>query len=521
MRSVRTKLVLLFVVVMTLTLGTFGIYAQYLLSSELEARFAQMKEGTVARLQINLPVPLFNYDLENIEQVIRSEMQPLEVRAIYVLSSQGKVLTGFSRGPNDVLQPSKDSTHAPGEPVSADIYRTAASADAASPRLAEGRVLVYFTRDLIERALRSAIARRIVEVLLVDLLLVVVLALSLRMVFGPLRQLRDALFDLATHDTEEAEELPDTQTQEFSDVIHGFNQTQRKLKQVIQRRSQAENEARAAAERTAQALALLKSTQDELIKAGRLAVLGRLVTGIAHQLNTPIGNGIMAISVLRDSVREIQTVTAEKGMSRSRFEAFLASVNDAIGIASRGLDRCANLVDSFKQISLDQTTFQRSVFGLKLLVSDVLVILQPLLKGTPYQVQTDIDEALCMDSYPDPLQQVVSHIITNAIIHGFEGREQGLIRVQAHAAGNGLLLVCIGDNGVGIAEKDLNRIFDPFFTTKMGRGDSGLGLHIVHNTVEQVLGGRVEVTSRPGEGTEFRLTLPLRAPSTNPAAATA
>lgn len=517
MKSVRTKLVVLFVVVMTLTLGAFGIYAQYLLSSELEARFAQMKEGTTARLQINLPVPLFNYDLENIEQVIRSEMQPLEVRAIYVLNSQGKVLTGMTRGPNDGLQPSKDTAQAQGEPVSVDIYRTVSMATEASPNLAEGRVLVYFTRDLIERALSSAIARRVVEVLLVDILLVVVLSLSLRMVFGPLRQLRDALFDLATHDTEDAEELPDTQTREFSDVINGFNKTQRKLKQVIMRRSQAENEARAAAVRTAEALALLKSTQEELIKAGRLAALGRLVTGVAHQLNTPIGNGIMAISVLRDSLHEIQTVTAEKGVSRSRLEAFLQSVAEATDIAARGLERCASLVASFKQIAIDQTTFQRSVFELKLLVSDVLVILHPLLKGMPYQVEVHIEEGLRMDSYPEPLQQVVSHIITNAIIHGFEGREQGLIRVQAQAVGNGSLVLCVSDNGVGIAEKDLNRIFDPFFTTKMGRGDSGLGLHIVHNTVVQVLGGRVDVTSRPGEGTEFKLTLPMQAPSNSTA----
>ncbi|MBK7003089.1 MAG: HAMP domain-containing histidine kinase [Rhodoferax sp.] len=515
MRSVRTKLIVLFVVVMTLTLGSFGVYAQFRLLNELETRFAQMKEGTVSRLKINLPVPLFNFDLENIEQIIRSEMPPLEVRAIYVLSSQDRVMAGILRGQDNALRPSKVMTEAQGEPMFADIYRVSPTTGVAPSGLAEGRVVVYFSRDLINRALLSDIARRMGEVLLVDLLLVLVLTLSLRMVFGPLGQLRDALFDLARHDTEDAEELPDIQTQEFSEVIKGFNQTQRKLKQVIRRRSAAESEARAAAARTAEAIVLLKSTQSELIKAGRLAALGRLVAGIAHQLNTPIGNSIMAISVLSDRLKEFQAITSEKGLSRSRFEAFLVSINTAIDLATRGLARSASLVASFKQIAVDQTTFQRQVFDLKQLVSESLVILHPMLAVTPYQVEISIDEGLRMDSYPEPLQQVLSHIITNAVIHGFEGRKQGLIHIQAQASGKDFLILLIRDDGVGIAEENLARIFDPFFTTKLGQGDSGLGLYIVHNTVEQILGGKVDVSSRIGEGTEFKLTLPLLSSETS------
>lgn len=163
-------------------------------------------------------------------------------------------------------------------------------------------------------------------------------------------------------------------------------------------------------------------------------------------------------------------------------------------------------------MTVDQTSSQRRSFLLAEVIAGKLLTLQPTIKRTPFAIEQHIPADLMMESYPGPLGQVVTNLINNALLHGYEGRSEGLIAVSAQLSAQGWLSLSVEDHGTGIAREDLPRIFDPLFTTKMGVGGSGLGLNIAHNIVTETLGGRIDVSSEAGGGTRFTLGLPMLAP---------
>lgn len=255
----------------------------------------------------------------------------------------------------------------------------------------------------------------------------------------------------------------------------------------------------------------LRQTQTELVRAEKLAALGELVAGVAHELNTPLGNSIMAISTLKDQAKDFTKQLAE-GIKRSTLDKYLANVSMASEIADRNLVRAAELVNSFKQVAVDQTSSQRRQFNLKAVLDEILLTLRPTFKRTPYQVETEIPENLTLDSYPGPLGQAITNLITNALLHGFDERDHGKVFIRAKLYDEKSVCIYIQDDGRGIAEEVQDKVFTPFFTTKMGRGGTGLGLHIVHNTVTQILGGTINMESTEGLGTLFTIMIPIQAP---------
>lgn len=257
----------------------------------------------------------------------------------------------------------------------------------------------------------------------------------------------------------------------------------------------------------------LKIAQSELIRTEKLAALGSLVAGIAHELNTPLGNGFMAMTTLRDQMQNFRSNTAANGLTRGAFEALLTNIDTATEIALRSLDRSTSLVASFKQVAVDQASANRRHFNLAEIVDHVLIVLRPTMKKTPYQVELTIPSDIELDSFPGALEQVLTNLISNAVIHAFDGRPHGLIRIEAKAIRDSDVFVRISDDGKGISGEHIASIFDPFFSTRFGQGGSGLGLHISHNAMSQILGGTIAVHSVVGEGTEFVLTLPRVAPA--------
>ena len=261
----------------------------------------------------------------------------------------------------------------------------------------------------------------------------------------------------------------------------------------------------------------LKLAQGELVRSEKLASLGSLVAGVAHELNTPIGNGVMAISTMRQALKTFRERSAD-GLKRSVLDSLLESVDTGSVIAERNLQRAAELVTSFKQVAVDQTSSQRRRFELNQTVHEVALTLQPTLKHGVAKLQIDIPQDIYLDGYPGPLGQILANLISNAAFHAFEGREQGLIVVRAELIGDERVRLSVQDDGCGIPVELLPRIFDPFVTSKMGRGGTGLGLHIAHNIAVQVLGGSISVDCQPNEGCCFELILPLVAPSPRPMA---
>lgn len=265
----------------------------------------------------------------------------------------------------------------------------------------------------------------------------------------------------------------------------------------------------------AAALSHLSITQDELVRRDKLAALGALVAGIAHELNTPIGNGLVVATTMAERTQALQASLPD-GLRRSELETYLGQAGEADAIVLRNLQRAADLVSSFKQIAVDRASSQRRHFLLRQFVAELMLPLSATLKGSSHTLTQDIACNLALDSYPGPLGQVLSSLFENCLRHAFDGRSNGVISITGRASDDGKsVTLAVSDNGVGIAADDLARIYDPFFTTKLGSGGSGLGLHVAHNIVTGVLGGQISASSDSdgnGDGATFTLLLPVVAP---------
>lgn len=255
----------------------------------------------------------------------------------------------------------------------------------------------------------------------------------------------------------------------------------------------------------------LRQAQGDLVQQEKLAALGALVAGVAHELNTPIGNGLTVASSIAESTQGIQSKMNE-GMTRAALEDYLAEMQEGANLVVSSLERAAELLSSFKQVAVDRTSDQRRKFNLLEMLDETKLTLSPMFKHTAYKVRLDVEPDIELMSYPGPLGQIITNFFNNSIIHGFEGRGDGEIKVIAKKGEGNTVNLSVVDDGRGIPEENLSRIFDPFFTTKLGEGGNGLGMHIVHNIVSGVLGGSIEVESKVGQGTCFHICLPLEAP---------
>lgn len=260
-----------------------------------------------------------------------------------------------------------------------------------------------------------------------------------------------------------------------------------------------------------QALVSLRQAQDHLVQSEKLAALGALVAGVAHELNTPIGNGLTVASSLLDKTRDF-ALAANAPLQRSVLAQFVTDSVLAADILVRNLSRAATLVSSFKQVAVDRTSSQRRAFELYELLDEVVLTLNPAIRRSLCEVHSQIAPGLRLDSYPGPLGQVLTNLIDNALVHGFTPNQSGRVDISSSSLGANEVEISVRDNGRGIDASHLKRVFDPFFTTRLGQGGSGLGLHIVHNIVTGVLGGRVDVHTPAGGGAQFVLRLPLIAP---------
>lgn len=287
------------------------------------------------------------------------------------------------------------------------------------------------------------------------------------------------------------------------------DEVNRNLEAKVALRTQALERSKQELEASIERLGL---TQAQLVQSEKLAALGALVAGIAHELNTPIGNCVMVASTLEDERVKLAR-DFETGLSRSALNAYLELLREGNESLARNLGRAADLVTSFKQVAVDQTSSQRRLFDLREIIREIEITLAPTLRKSNARFINAVEDGIVMDSYPGPLGQVITNLASNAVTHGFAGRsEGGCITVSTVSTSPDQVRLCVEDDGCGIPEENLARIFDPFFTTRLGKGGSGLGLHIVYNIITGVLGGQIAVDSQPGKGSRFYLSLPRKAP---------
>jgi two-component system, NtrC family, sensor kinase len=260
-------------------------------------------------------------------------------------------------------------------------------------------------------------------------------------------------------------------------------------------------------ERLEQQNAALLEAQSELVRQEKLASLGRLVAGVAHEINTPLGICVTATSHLVQELKLTREELEAGELTEESLATFFDVVDQSLRIMTTNTQRAAALVRSFKQVAVDQSSDDLRTFNLLAYLNEVLLSLQPKLKGRPVTVDLQCPADLVLDSFPGAVSQIVTNMVVNSLVHGYERDQKGTIRIHVAQDGD-MVSFDYADDGAGMDEDTLSKLFDPFFTTKRGNGGSGLGAHILYNLATGALGGTVRAESEPGKGLRYHLRFP-------------
>jgi len=284
-----------------------------------------------------------------------------------------------------------------------------------------------------------------------------------------------------------------------------FIQLNKSLEDKVNQRTQALKESN---QELLSTLETLHQYQGQLVESEKMASLGDMVAGVAHEVNTPIGLGVTSSSLLYDKLTEIKQAFENKTLKSSQLKKFLNDGEENLNIIMRNLARAADLITSFKKVAVDQSSSEDRRFNFKGLIDEVILTLQPQLKNTHYKIDIDCPENLIVTSKPGPINQILVNLIINSIIHGFDNQGHGKITIAVMDLNN-QLYINYQDNGKGINSDIKNKIFEPFITTKRGSGGSGLGMHLVYNLITQALNGTISFESEPNNGVVFDINFPI------------
>ncbi|WP_448203994.1 ATP-binding protein [Azospirillum sp. sgz302134] len=252
----------------------------------------------------------------------------------------------------------------------------------------------------------------------------------------------------------------------------------------------------------------LNRAQTELVRSEKLASLGALVAGVAHEINTPVGVAVTAASHLAERTRDLRGRVELGGLRKTELAAYLDVADESARLLLQNMERAAALIQSFKQVAADRSSERLRAFDLRSYLEDIVASLSPALRRQQHRIELDCPPGLEMVGYPGLLSQVVTNLIMNSLTHAFAEGDVGTLRIGAALSGSGLVELTYRDDGRGIAPEHLPRIFDPFFTTRREAGATGLGLNIVHSIVTGPMKGQLSAASTPGQGVTFTLRLP-------------
>jgi two-component system NtrC family sensor kinase len=256
------------------------------------------------------------------------------------------------------------------------------------------------------------------------------------------------------------------------------------------------------------ALVSLKNTQEKLIQSEKMGALGSLVAGVSHEINTPIGIGVTAVSFLEQKIKDFQTIYQQNKMKKSELDQFILTLTETTEMIQSNLVRASALVRSFKQVSVDQTSEVKRTFILKEYMEEVIVSLGPTLKKTKHRVMIDCDSNLKLYSSPGAISQIMTNLVMNSLNHAYEPGEEGNLIFKIKADSDRIYFM-YSDDGKGMPLEVREKIFDPFFTTNRGKGGTGLGMNIAYNLVTQLLGGTIQVHSTLTRGSLFCIEIPI------------
>jgi signal transduction histidine kinase len=373
-------------------------------------------------------------------------------------------------------------------------------------------------QERFDKALAD-VYRKVAFVALMFLGVIVLIGTAVaRSISVPLHELRDAMYANISGDDERRVEGTEARDEigEMARAVEVFRENAIAKRRAEDELRASKKVAEGARDRAERALADLRDAQRSLIEAEKLAALGSLVAGVAHEVNNPVGISLTVASSFARRCEVFAKEVRDGALRRSRLDEFIEGSRDAAHQLVANLQRAGELIQSFKQVAVDRSHAERRTFDLRESTEQIVVSLRPGLKSKPLTLAVEIPDNVTMDSYPGPYGQVLTNLVLNAVVHGFADGRSGTIIVRARQVDAHHVELTFVDDGAGMSEDVQRRVFDPFFTTRRTQGGTGLGLHIVYNLVTRQLGGRITLTSAPGRGTTFRITLPLTAPREAP-----
>lgn len=306
-------------------------------------------------------------------------------------------------------------------------------------------------------------------------------------------------------------------TRDLQRRLHELKQSDEALRNLNNRLEQRVADRTALFDSTNQSLqntvARLELAQKELVQSEKLASLGSLVAGISHELNTPVGNALTMTTSLENLFQQFSESISAGNIKRSDLEELIQTGIEMSALATRSTRRAVDLMASFKQVAVDQTSEKRRNFNLYNVIEDNLATLLPNIKKQhkAIRITNQVGTHIQCDSYPGPLGQIILNLTQNAILHGFDGKDAGTVTIVVEEK-NEMIVLSISDDGIGMEPAVMVHVFDPFFTTKLGRGGSGIGLSVSYRIATSILGGNLSVVSAPGKGASFTLSMPKVAP---------
>ncbi|KJU85563.1 two-component sensor histidine kinase [Candidatus Magnetobacterium bavaricum] len=310
-----------------------------------------------------------------------------------------------------------------------------------------------------------------------------------------------------------AEEITkdDTNTPEVRDVVAGllkkYIKTVHRLDRITKISDRQQREVLDVNEKLHQTYEELKQSQDRLVQAEKMASLGQLVAGVAHEINTPVGIAVGAASQLQYLTKTIATSIANKTAKKDDLFQYMHNAQEASQLILANLQRTSDLVRSFKMVSADQTSHEKRRFKVKDYAESLIMSLSPKLKTTSIKLEIKCPPDLEMDSFPGALAQVLTNLIINALMHAYDEGAAGNILIDIYRD-DAFVVINFTDDGRGIAPENMGKIYDPFFTTNRAQGGTGLGLNITYNIVTQTLKGTIECQSTVDKGTTFIVRIP-------------
>ena len=486
-RSVRLRLaVLLMAVVTGLTLA-IGLWFYGTARAHLEENREQFKQELTRQLGPPMASAMWNFDRTAAAVLLDSKLGAM-VLSIQALDPQGRPWL------------TRQTAAADGASTGETFHIALPPVDGTDV----GSLEVRWSDAPFEQTMHQTLRILVVQVLLLNAFLLVVFWVGVdRLVFRRVATLQAALDHAASRErSSDMVELPVRAQDEFGALTGSINTITRRLRTELDAGLESEEEARAA-------LTNLQNAQEGLVRAEKMAALGSLVAGVSHELNTPIGNIVMVASTQQERVAHFAEETAANRLTRKGLDEFLAQSREGADLIFNNATRAAALIQSFKQVAVDQTSERLRSFDLATQIGEVLSVTSPLFSKRNVAIRRNLMGGILMNTYPGPLGQVLTNLLANAVTHGFEQQPAGIITVSCHER-KGWAVIEVEDNGCGMEPEVLGKIFNPFFTTKLGRGGTGLGLHISHNIVYGPLRGRMQVQSTVGQGTKFTIELPCQ-----------